>query len=370
MIREARSVPGRNLLERSNPTPFVERVKAGPAGKNPTVADDPTMEDVAAAAGVSRALVSLVVRGSPRVSDRSRAAVREAAERLGYRPNLAARNLASGRTSTFGVLLNDLHNPWFAEIADGIHDAAEEAGYQIILANGRRAATTEDRAVESFLSYRVDGMILAGCRLPTRRIDDIGAKTAVVSVGRPLRSSRVDTVNTDERLGSELAVRHLAGLGHRDIAHIDGGRGAGAAPRKAGYLAAMRTMGLGGRARVVAGDFTEEAGVQGVVALLATGRFPTAIYTANDLSAIGAIDRLEDEGMAVPGDVSLVGFDNTALAALHHIGLTTIDQPRVAMGALAVRLLLERLGGRTTVRRAVVPPAIVVRTTTGPAPRS
>jgi DNA-binding LacI/PurR family transcriptional regulator len=246
------------------------------------------------------------------------------------------------------VLLNDLHNPWFAEIADGIHDAAEEAGYQIIIANGRRAAATEDRAVESFLSHRVDGMILAGCRLPT---------------------SRVDTVNTDERLGSELAVRHLARLGHGDIAHIDGGRGAGAAPRKAGYLTAMRTMGLATRARVVAGDFTEEAGVHGVEVLLAADRFPTAIYTANDLSAIGALDRLEDEGIAVPGDVSLVGFDNTALAALHHIGLTTIDQPRVTMGALAVRLLLERLGGRTAVRRAVVPPSVVVRTTTGPAPR-
>ena len=312
------------------------------------------MDDVAAAAGVSRALVSLVVRGSPRVSDRSRAAVQEAAERLGYRPNMAARNLASGRTSTFGVLLNDLHNPWFAEIADGIHDAAERAGYQIIIANGRRSSRTEDRAVESF---------------PTRRIDDVGAKTAVVSVGRPLRSSRVDTVNTDERLGSELAVRHLARLGHGDIAHIDGGRGAGAAPRKAGYLTAMRTMGLATRGRVVAGDFTEEAGVHGVEALLASDRFPTAIYTANDLSAIGALDRLEDEGIAVPGDVSLVGFDNTALAALHHIGLTTIDQPRVTMGALAVRLLLERLGGRTTVRRAVLPPSVVVRTTTGPAPR-
>jgi DNA-binding LacI/PurR family transcriptional regulator len=331
------------------------------------VADEPTMDDVAAAAGVSRALVSLVMRGSPRVSDRSRTAVRQAAERLGYRPNLAARNLASGRTSTFGVLLNDLHNPWFAEIADGIHDAAESAGYQIIIANGRRSAATEDRAVESFLAHRVDGMILAGCRLPTRRIDGLGAKTAVVSVGRPLRSSRVDTVNTDERLGSELAVRHLVELGHRDIAHIDGGRGAGATPRKAGYLAAMKAVGLGARCRVVAGDFTEKAGVHGIEVLLAADRFPTAIYTANDLSAIGALDRLEDEGLSIPADVSLVGFDNTALAALHHIGLTTIDQPRVTMGALAVHLLLERLDGRTAARQVVVPPSIVVRTTSGPA---
>jgi DNA-binding LacI/PurR family transcriptional regulator len=340
------------------------------SGKNLAVADEPTMDDVAAAAGVSRALVSLVMRGSPRVSDRSRAAVRKAAERLGYRPNLAARNLASRRTSTFGVLLNDLHNPWFAEIADGIHDAADNAGYQVIIANGRRSAATEDRAVESFLSHRVDGMILAGCRLPARRIDGLGAKSAVVSVGRPLRSSRVDTVNTDERLGSELAVRHLAGLGHCDIAHIDGGRGAGAAPRKAGYLAAMNAVGLGARCRVVAGDFTEEAGVHGIEVLLTAGRLPTAIYTANDLSAIGALDRLEDEGMRVPGDVSLVGFDNTALAALHHIGLTTIDQPRMTMGALAVRLLLERLDGRTAVRREVVPPSIVVRTTSGPVART
>ena len=125
----------------------------------------------------------------------------------------------------------------------------------------------------------------------------------------------------------------------------------------------MKVIGLGDRCRVVGGDFTEQAGVDGIEALLSTGRFPTAIYTANDLSAVGALDRLEDEGMSVPGDVSLVGFDNTALAALHHIGLTTIDQPRAAMGALAVNLLLERLDGRTAVRRQVVPPSIVVRTT-------
>jgi DNA-binding LacI/PurR family transcriptional regulator len=132
----------------------------------------------------------------------------------------------------------------------------------------------------------------------------------------------------------------------------------------------MSAVGLANRCRVVAGDFTEAAGVHGIEVLLTAGRFPTAIYTANDLSAIGALDRLEDEGMCVPGDVSLVGFDNTALAALHHIGLTTIDQPRVTMGALAVQLLLERLHGRTTVRREVVPPSIVVRTTSGPVARA
>jgi DNA-binding LacI/PurR family transcriptional regulator len=302
-----------------------------------------TMEDVAAEAGVSRALVSLVMRESPRVSQASRQTVLDAAARMGYRPNLMARNLASRRTMTLGLLLNDLHNQWFAEIADGIHTEADSHGYRIILGNGRRSPRHEDEMLESFLSFQVDGIIVAGCRLAPKRIEQIGFEVPVVSVGRALRSATVATVNSDDRLGAHIAVEHLVGLGHRNIVHVDGGRGAGASPRRAGYLAAMKEFGLDRFSKVIGGDFTEAAGVAAVERLLTSKTMPTALFTANDLAAVGALDRLEQEGLIVPDDMSIIGYDNTALAGMHHIGLTTVNQPREEMGRVAFKAMLEML---------------------------
>ncbi len=325
-----------------------------------------TLEDVAAEAGVSRALVSLVMRDSPRVSVASRALVVDAAAKMGYRPNLMARNLASRRTMTIGLLLNDLHNPWFAEIADGIHDEADTHGYRIILGTGRRSAVHENELLESFLAFGVDGIIVAGCRLAPARIEQVGAEVPLVSVGRAIRSQNVATVNSDDRLGARIAVEHLVGLGHRNIAHIDGGGGAGAAPRRAGYLAAMKALGLNKFAKVLPADFTEQAGSAAVDKLVAARAMPTALFTSNDLLAVGALDRLEQVGLSVPGDVSIVGYDNTALAALHHISLTTVNQPREEMGRVAFTTLIGRFAATAGDRAAhhVMSPELIVRSTT------
>ena len=330
----------------------------------------PTMEDVASRAGVSRALVSLVMRNSPKVSERSRVAVLEAAEELGYRRNLMAHHLASRRTMTIGLVLNDLHNPFFAEMTDGIHEAALEAGYRIVINTGLRSLAGEKAAIDTFLEFRTDGIILVGSELSADELEALASETNLVVAARVSTADSYDTVSIDDRLGARMVVDHLVDLGHRRIAHIDGGPGAGARKRREGYKAAMEQRGLSKYVRIVTGEYSEQAGAVGVAKLLSEGEMPTAIFAANDLMATGVLDRLQFEGLKVPDDVSLVGFDNTAVAALHQMSLTTVDQPCELLGQLAARYLIERLDEeREESLHHLLKPSLVCRSTSGPVSR-
>jgi DNA-binding LacI/PurR family transcriptional regulator len=316
---------------------------------------------------VSKSLVSLVMRGSPQVSDEKRAAVLRAAAELRYRPNAVARSLVSRQSFLIGVMLSDLHNPFFVEIVDGIEQEALAADYHALFNTGGRTAPGESVAIETLLQLRTDGLILVSSILPPREILAAAATAPLVLVARPSRWSNVDSVANDDRAGAGLAVDHLVELGHRSIAHIDGGKGAGARARRAGYSEAMRRHGFESETTIVPGEYTEEGGAAGVTRLLGERRRPTAIFAANDLAGVGALHALEEQGLRAPDDVSLVGYDNTGLAALGHIDLTTIDQPRHLMGATAVRLLLGRLEGRRKKgRHVLVSPTLVVRGTTAP----
>ncbi|AHI01896.1 LacI family DNA-binding transcriptional regulator [Kutzneria albida] len=329
----------------------------------------PTMEDVAARAGVSRALVSLVMRGSPKVSEQRRQAVLLAAEELGYSPHAMARSLASATSTVLGAMVSDLHNAFFAEVVEGLEAAASAEGFDLILNTGGRSPSRERRAVDSLLSFRPAGIALLGPVVPASTIASAAAQAPTVLVSRASRLSTVDTVNDDGEAGSGLAVDHLVQLGHRAIAHLDGGNGSQSSLRRKGYVAAMQRNGL--QPLVIASEYTDTAGAKAIRALLERGEpLPTAIVAANDFNAVGAISALEDAGLRVPDDVSVVGYDNTSLAALRHVSLTTVDQPRNEMGRLAAEALLERVRGqRSEAMHRWLHPSLVVRATTSPPSR-
>jgi DNA-binding LacI/PurR family transcriptional regulator len=324
------------------------------------------MEDVAREAGVSRALVSLVMRDQPNVSAERRQRVLDAAARLGYRPNAMARSLASRRTRTVGVILDDLRNPFFAEIAGGVEELASELGYQLLLAAGGRQARRERAAVAALLEYRVDGIILVSPRMRAPDIRDAATEVPLVMVGRQVRGVDADFVVIDENHGTELVLEHLIDLGHELIAHVDGGSGAGGPQRRNAYMNGMRARRLTASARVIPGDFTEEAGTSAARLLLAEGTLPTALFAANDIVAAGVLGELDRAGVAVPAEVSIVGYDNISIAHLARVSLTTVDQPRSEMGRLALELLLDRIEHRRASVVQIVEPTLVVRSTTAP----
>jgi DNA-binding LacI/PurR family transcriptional regulator len=328
----------------------------------------PTIRDVAERAGVSKSLVSLVMRGAAHVSEERRNRVLAVAQEIGYRPNAVARSLVQRRTNLFGVLLSDLHNPFFAEVIDGLRAEAEAHGYRVIISTGDRGPRSEAQALETLLELRTDGLILASGAIDMEVVSAAAGEIPTVLAARHARGTSVDSVANDDTEGATLAVEHLAALGHQRIAHIDGGGGAGARDRRRGYQRAMKRLGLEAHARVVPGSYTEQGGSEGAAALLESdGERPTAIFAANDLAAVGALGALAERVVRVPDEVSLVGYDNTALAAVRRINLTTIDQPRPEIGRTAVSLLLERIEGRRDeVRHVLIPPSLVVRGTTAP----
>jgi DNA-binding LacI/PurR family transcriptional regulator len=332
----------------------------------------PRLEDVAAEVGLSQASVSLVLRGAAGPSAATRARVLEAADRLGYRPDRTASLLARRRSRLIGVML-DIRSDYHGELVEDIHEVAEQHGYDLVLSTITRTRN-EVRAVETLLDSRCEALVLLGPDAPAAWLAELDHELPVVVVGRPIGSHGVDVVRAADEEGVELSVDHLVRLGHADVAYVDGGAGEIAAARRQGYERAMRRHGLGDRLRVFPGDHTEEAGIQAGVRTSALfsggGPAPSAVVTFNDRVAVGLLDALSRAGLAVPGDISVVGYDDSPLSRLAHVGLTTVSQNSRALTEHAVTAIVERLdGGRITHREVVLPPHLVVRTTTAPPAR-
>ncbi|MFI8193518.1 LacI family DNA-binding transcriptional regulator [Streptomyces sp. NPDC085946] len=342
----------------------------------------PTIRDVADRAGVSKSLVSLVLRGSGRVRPEKRDAVLRAVRELGYRPDAAARSLGERRglprppdaarpegTSVAGVLLDDLRNPWYVDLLDGLTAFLHDHGLRILLADARLNRRAGQDPAGPLLDLRVDGLVVVGTLPHPAALGAVARRTPVVLAGaRDPVPPGVDVVAGDDEHGARLVTEHLIGLGHRRIAHL-AGHGAVGALRRRSYEAAMRAHGLADRVRSEPADMTEEGGYRAAVRLLSRPGRPTALFAANDLAGVGALSAAGELGLRVPHDVSVAGYDNTSISRLRHLWLTTVDNAGAEVGRRAARCLLDRLrepGGEGRTRLAA--PTLEVRGTTGPPP--
>jgi LacI family transcriptional regulator len=323
-----------------------------------------TIADVARHARVSTSAVSKVLRDAYGVSAGMRARVLTAIDELGYRPHAAARALR-GHASALGVLLPDLRDPSCSDLVDGIAEELDGTGFELLICRSGHGRAVESRALRALADQPVGGVVLVAPLSPRAELEAVARTVPVVVLGRPDRSPRYDAVFGDDETGARLVVEHLAGLGHRRIAHL-AHRDTDARARA--YERAMTDLGLGGQARVVRTAGTEAGGAGGVAELLTGPDPPTAVFAGTDLAAIGALAALREAGMAVPESVSVAGYGNGWPAALGPVSLTSVDPSSLTLGRTAGRLLRERIGGRTASARISITPALVRRRTTARAP--
>jgi LacI family transcriptional regulator len=333
-----------------------------------------TIVDVARHAQVSTTAVSKVLRNAYGASPAMRAKVQEAIAELGYRPSAAARGLR-GQTYTIGVMLPDLRNLFFADILDGITTQLGGTDYQVLLAPGCNGEKAEGRVVEAMIDRSMDGLILIAPVSARARLNTVARSVPTVIVGRHGSSTTYDTVTDDDVAGAALVVDHLVELGHRRIAHIEHHETDPVrltempnAQRANGYREAMRSHGLADQIDIASTTYTQQGGYLGAKELLARPGRPTAIFAGADVVALGAMEAIAEAGLSVPRDISVVGYDNSALAAFGPISLTSVDQDGRQMGANAARLVVDRIADRDrrTAQVKLSPTLVVRRTTAAP----
>jgi LacI family transcriptional regulator len=328
-----------------------------------------TIRHVAELSGVSASTVSRVLNNSLAVANVKRAAVLDAVEKLGYRPNVIAQELARGRSQAIGVLIQGIANPFFSRVLRGIEHGLRASGYYPLFASGEQPED-EARSLELLLAHRVDALVLIGGHLPDAELVRLAERVPLVAIGRTIRGLEPRCVRVANRDGGYKATRHLLNLGHKRIAHILGlPYHADAIARREGYERALLSASLSlDPALVVEGDFEEQSGFGAVEKLLAARTPFTAIFAGNDQMAYGAGLALLRHGLRVPDDVSLVGFDDQPNAAYTWPPLTTIRQPTTEMGLATVKALLDQLRGRGFVL-PTFSTDLVLRDSTGPPPK-
>jgi DNA-binding LacI/PurR family transcriptional regulator len=346
------------------------------SGPSRRAAKAPTIFDVAAAAGVSKSTVSNVVRGTEEVAAKTRSRVLEAIERLDYKPNAIARQFVRQRTTILASLVGDLRIPLYAELAQATERAAFRSGYSTILSSIDAADEHAAPRIEALLEQRVAGIVCIAQSSRSPEFDSALRRAQIPAVFLGVSEEWSDSVSPHDAKGGRLATEHLVSLGHRRIAYVRTPLVADSADRArhAGYRSAMRAADLPAMPPIHWEPGADQVRIarqgQDLDAALQDLDGPTALFVSNDSAAVSLVELCEARGRSVPRDVSIVGFDDIGLAALHRISLTTIAQPCEYQADQAVELLLERIEnpGLPT-RRVSAPVELRVRGSTAPVRR-
>jgi LacI family transcriptional regulator len=324
-----------------------------------------TIADVASRAGVSKTTVSHVISGNRPVASETRSRVELAIVELGYRPDGIARSLRTRRTHMVALIIPDITNPFYPILARGLEGAIDAAGYRAFICSSDGDPHREVEFLEEVCDRRVDGIVLDSFHLRSEQVHAITrGQVPVVWIGSaPATHPGFDSVRPDDEHGAFEATMHLIERGHRSIAMIDGPVGSGTS-RRGGYLRALARAGLSPvPATPLRGDWTRETGRAALSELLAGSPPPTAVFCSNDRTAIGVLDAAQERGLAIPGDLAVVGFDDIEEASMTTPPLTTVSNPGDETGRTAGTLLEERMSGayRGPARAVTLPSSLAVR---------
>jgi LacI family transcriptional regulator len=324
-----------------------------------------TIKDVAKLAGVHPSTVSRVINNDSRISEKTKNKVIYVVNKLGYTPNAIARGLKTKRTNTIGMLIPDMTNPFFAYLARGVEDAASENGFNIILCNSDEKLEKERTYLKILKEKRVDGLILSSVHIKDKsifRLEKI--KYPYILVSRDIAGLDKNCIIVNDIAGGTMATEHLIKLGHRRIAHITGPlKVKSAINRLEGYRIALKKNHIEYKEELVEeGDFRIAGGYKAMKKLLKLSELPTAIFAANDLVAMGAMQAIQQKKYHIPEDFCIIGFDDIKLASFVYPTLSTIRQPMLEMGALAVKILLRIIrGGEFNQKKVVLKPKLIIR---------
>ncbi len=333
-----------------------------------------TLRDVARLAEVSPSTASRVLNADTTLTVRpeTRERILKIAAELNYVPNAMARGLKLGQSMTMGILVPDIQNPFFSDVIQGAVTEANNQGYYVLASHTEERPEKEREYVEVMKSQRVDGLILATAMTSDETVERLMSGNVPFVLVNRVSASVHTYVAADDRLAAEEVVRYLASLGHSRIAHVSGPLYTETGiTRFHGYRSALRDLNIPYRSEyMVEGHFTPEGGYEATRTLfgrLAPGQYPTAIFAPNDMSAMGVIRALREMDLRIPDDVSVVGFNDVYLA--EQVGLTTVHVPRVEMGVLSVRMLLDIIRGAQPPKPVILRTKLVVRTSTAPPSR-
>jgi LacI family transcriptional regulator len=325
-----------------------------------------TIVDIAQKLGVSYTSVSRALTGKKGVGPETRKRILAEAEKLGYQPNALARGLVSKSTSTVGLLIPDITNPFFPEVARGVEEACRQAGYNLFLCNSNWDRDQERRCLEALQKNRVDGLIINPSSAANVGFIE-KMRIPVVFLNTKIDDRKTSYVGIDNALGAGMAVDHLLACGYKRIAFIGGtDQSYSNVQRQAGYVGALRLHGLAvEEGLILNGSFDTDSGYQLARRLLESPNPPDAIVAGNDIIALGVLQYTQEKRLAVPQDFGLVGFDDIYAAGLPQVQLTTIALPKRQLGRQAFSMLLEKMGTPDTPSaQYVIQPQLVVRNTT------